>query len=404
MIVRQYVSCVECGTTHCLRIGLGSEPKQTHSFACRSCGQEMGLRLELGSGWVLRDNTVAAEEDAEAPIVNLHPSFVFSKAEIGSPDAFPSIEFGSDMVRAAIAARVRDGLPPDLPNMAQDEPRRARITEEWGQLRAAWSLHRNGKVDLVEKRRAGFIPTAGYSDPPDTLADWVFQFAQSLVAPCFDEQFEALFQQLLIAKDKEDFGRFVKHFGDDLSSDHGRRHFETAKAYFAAFSEFSQVHYLVTSGVPVGGEHAAASTNFDTTRMFYGNAFEAFGANVEFLVCLNNLAEDRPYDQLRNITLSAYRQTDKAGRCNAVADNVAMAAICKEFDNQVRNASHHGGMVFDRASGVIEYRAGKGGQGDVRSMGYAAYLARCTQIFAQLAVLMRLEILVANEYGVRLPL
>ncbi|WP_213504589.1 hypothetical protein [Novosphingobium decolorationis] len=364
----------------------------------------MGLRLELGSGWVLQENTVAAKEDAKAPIVNLHPSFVFPKAEIGSPFAFPSIEFGSDMVRAAIAARVRSGLSPDLPKVAQDEPRRARITEEWDHLRAAWSLHRNGKVDLVEKRRAGFIPTAGYVDPPDTLADWVFQFAQGLGAPCFDEHFEALFQQLLIAKDKGDFGRFVKHFGDDMSSDHGRRHFEMAKAYFAAFSEFSQVHHLVTSGVPVGEEHAAASTNFDATRMFYGNAFEAFGANVEFLVCLNNLVEDRPYDQLKNITLSTYRQTDKAGRCNAIADNVAMAAICKEFDNQVRNASHHGGMVFDRASGVIQYRAGKGGQGDVRSMGYAAYLARCTQLFVQLSVLMRLEILVANEYGVRLPL
>ena len=52
------------------------------------------------------DNTEAAKEGADAPIVNLHPSFVFSKDEIDSPNAFPSIEFGSDMVRAAIAARV----------------------------------------------------------------------------------------------------------------------------------------------------------------------------------------------------------------------------------------------------------------------------------------------------------
>lgn len=404
MIVRQYVRCCECGTAHVLRIGLGGEPVQTHRFPCTACGQEMGIGLEQDVGWRYGPNTESSEENNDAPIVNLHPSFVFRKGETGSADAFPSLEIGRRMIQGVMAARERAGLPTDLGDMTGEVPRRARITEEWPQLRAAWSLHRNGRDDLAGRRLAAFAPKAGYQDPPDTLADWVFQFAASLVQPRYEEHFEGLFQQLLVAREKADFGRFVRHYGDHMSAAHARRYFETAKAYLTAFSEFSQVHHLVMSGLEVGNDQAAASTDFDATRMFYGNVFEAFGDNVEFLVCLNNLVEDRPFDQLRNIPLADYQRSDKAARCRAVADNAAMGAVCAEFDNQVRNASHHGGMMFDRISGTIEYRSGKGGQGDARTMGYATYLARCSTLFAQTMLVLRLEILVANEFGARLPL
>ena len=405
MIVRQYVRCAECGTAHVLRIGVGGEPVQAHRFACTGCGEEMGITLELGKDWSYGPNALkSVEEDNDGPIVNLHPSFVFSKEEIGSARAFPSLEYGRELIDGIRRARERAGLPATLDDLAGDRPRRARVTEEWPQLRAAWSLHRNGKDELAARRLAGFVPTAGYEDPPDTLADWVFQFAAKLTQPRFEELFEGLFQQLVAVKDKPDFARFVGHYGDQMSAAHARRYFETAKAYLAAFSEFSQVHHLVMSGVEVGDGQAAASTDFDATRMFYGNAFEAFGDNVEFLTCVNNLLEDRPFDQLRNITLADYQRSDKAGRCRALADNPAMAAVCAEFDNQVRNASHHGGMSFDRAGGLVEYRSGKGGQGDVRTMGYASYLARCSTLFAQAMSLLRFEILVANEFGARLPL
>lgn len=364
----------------------------------------MNIRLEKGVGWIYGPNAEKAEQNDDAPIVNLHPSFVFSKEDIGRAGAFPSIDFGEAMIKGIIASREKANLPLTLADFKSDDAPRARITEEWEQLRAAWSLTRNGKTDLADKRRAGFVATAGYSDPPDTMADWVFQFIGSLTQPHFEADFEGLFEQLRIAKDKDDFGRFVAHYDAHMSATHARRYFETSKAYLGTFSEFSQIHHLVTTGIEIDDNHVAASANFDATRMFYGNAFEAFGDNLEILVALNNLVEDRPFDTLQNITLQQYQQTDKAGRCKAIAHNPAMAALCTEFDNQVRNASHHGGMVFDRTTGMIEYRAGKGGQGEAQTMGYARYLARSSRLFVQLMVLYRLEILIANEFGARLPL
>ncbi|MBB3810581.1 hypothetical protein [Pseudochelatococcus contaminans] len=404
MIIREYAACTECESPHMLRIGIGHEPVEAHQFSCTGCGLEMGIRLETGVGMTFGPNAKKIESDDSAAVVNLHPSFVFAKEELGSADAFPSIDFGRDMIRALKDAREKAGLPHDLPKLAADQMRPAPITEEWEHLRAAWSLSRNEKYDLAGKRLAGFIPNAGYLEPPETLEDWVFQFAGILTQPHFEQLFERLFQPLKIAKGKDDFGRFVAHYGKLMSAAHARRYFEACKAYLNAFTEFSRVHHLVTTNIQIGENHAAASTNFDATRMIYGNLFEAFGDNVEVLVALNNLIEDRPFDQLRNITLAAYQHSDKAGRCKAIAENADMAAVCIEFDNQMRNASHHGGMAFDRATGTIEYRSGKGGQGDVRTMSYAVYLARSSQLFIQLMLLFRLEILLAREFGARLPL
>lgn len=404
MITREYAACEECETAHILRIGIGAEPTQAHQFSCSNCGEEMNIRLERGIGFIYGPNASKIDPIDDGPIVNLHPSFVFSKDDVGRRDAFPSLEFGAEMIKGILAARAKAGLSLDLAKLTAESSPTARITEEWEQLRAAWSLTRNGKTELAEKRRLGFVDSAGYPEPPDSLPEWVFQFAGRLIQPRFEEIFEGLFEQVRIAKDKPDFGRFIDYYSRELSADHGRRYFEVCKAYLGAFSEFSQVHYLVTTNVNVGDDHAAASTNFKSTRMFYGDAFEAFGNNIEVLVALNNLVEDRPFDELRTISFEKYRGTDKAGRCNALADNPAMAAVCGDFDNQIRNASHHGGMVFDSKSGSIEYRAGKGGQGEIHHIGYATYLARCTLMFVQLMNLFRIEIFIANQFGGRLPL
>ncbi len=403
MIVREYASCDECGTVHVLRIGMGAEPVQAHHFECRNCGQEMGILIEEKVGMSFGPNAARAARDDSGPVVNLHPSFVFPKDQISSADAFPSIELGRKLVDSMLAARARVGLPDDLPAFSADESRRARITEEWPQLLAAWSLTRNGKFDLAQKRMETFVGTAGYEDTPNSIQDWIFQFIGDLTRPYYERLWEGLFEQLSVAVQKADFERFVVYYGAELSAAHGRRYFEICKAYLGAFSEFSQVHQLVASDIAVDDRHVAASSNFDLTRMFYGNAFEAFGDNIEVVTAVNNLIEDRPFDRLRSITFDAYRTTDKAGRAKAFADNPPLAMVAAEFDNQLRNASHHGGMTFDRASGMVEYRAGKGGQGDVNTISYAAYLARSSRMFIQLMLIFRLEMLIANKFGARLP-
>lgn len=404
MITREYAACEECGTVHVLRIGIGVEPVQAHQFACTHCGSEMNLRLEMGVGTTYGPNAIKAEPDDSATIINLHPSFVFGKDEIHSSDAFPSLDQGAKMFRALLAARARVGLPPTLDDFAPNEPPQARTTQEWDALRATWSLTRNGKTDFAAKRMKKFLDAYPYPDRPETLADWLFQFTTKITQPFFEHHFEQLFEQLQKAIENDDFPRFTEYYGGQLSADHGQRYFELMKAYLGQFTEFSQVHHAVAFGLPVDDTFRTGSANFDVTRMIYGNAFEAHASNVLVLALLNNLIAGRPFDAFEALTLDAYLKLDKAGRFNAFAANPGFAAICYEADNQLRNASHHGGMTFDRASGTIHYRAGKGGQGDVKTMSYARYLARCTTIFIEAMLLLRLELLIADKFKVRWPL
>ena len=358
MITREYANCEECGTVHVLRIGIGPEPVQAHQFSCSHCGSEMNVRLESGVGITYGPNAAKAKQDDTAPIINLHPTFVFSEAEIHSADAFPSLEQGAKMVSAFFAARARAGLPESLDDLVVGGPPQAQITEERDALRASWSLTRNGKIALAEKRMANFLAAYPYSESVDTLSEWLFHFVAKLAQPSFEHHFERLFEQLQLAVNNEDFERFADYYSSHLSADQGRRYFEIMKAYLGKFTEVSQVHHLVASGLPIDDSLRAGSANFDETRMIYGDTFEAFSSNVIVLALLNNLISHRRFDNFETLTVEDYLKLDKAGRFRAFENNVDFTAICEEADNQLRNASHHGGMSFDRSTGLIHFRSG----------------------------------------------
>lgn len=278
------------------------------------------------------------------------------------------------------------------------------ITEEWDALRPAWSLTRNGKETLAENRIAAFLAKKPYPDPPTSLADWLFRFAARLVQPAFEAHFEALVDQLKKAIESDDFERFTTYYANQMSVSHGRRYFELMRGYLSVYTELSQVHRAVSSAIIITDDHVVASSDFDKTRMLYGNLFEAFSSNVTVLSMLNNMIAGRRFDEFEKLTLDTYLKLDKASRSGPFSGNAAFSAICEEFDNQLRNASHHDGMTFDRASGQIVYRTGKGGQGDEQTMSYARYLAKSATLFIQTMLLFRLEILIADKFKVRCPL
>lgn len=398
MVIREYASCDECGTTHTLRIGLGSQPKQSHVFACTECGMDMEVSFALGKGITLGENATQQPWTDNAPVVNLHGDFVFDQETISDPKAFASLQLGPQLIAETMKARARAGIPEDYQG-----PILPPVTEEWDALRASWSLIRNGKEKLAQKRMEKFVSDVPYPEPPDTLQEWIFLFCGRLTQPFYDEKFEPIFEELKTASEQDGFEDFLVYYDSKLSREHGRRFFQIMRDYLGQFSEFSQVHPSVASGVEIGDDHAVSTVNFDKTQMIYGNIFEAFASNVETLAFLNNLLSGRKFDEFQTMTAAKYATLDKASRFGPFQDTAAFSAICTEADNQLRNGTHHGGAEFDKKSRHIRYRAGKGGQGPEQQLGYAKYLAKCSRLFIQSMVLLKLELLIANRFGVRLP-
>ena len=175
-------------------------------------------------------------------------------------------------------------------------------------------------------------------------------------------------------------------------------------AFFKGWTEFSQVHLHTLSGSDTDESLRAMSCDFDEVKMFYGNTFEALASSVDILAYLNNIKAGRDFDKFETLTLEKYLKLDKPGRNNAFHMNIAFSELCEEWDNQVRNASHHGSFRLNPKTQIISYEAGKGGSGSNQNMSYFNYLVRSTKLFLQLITIFRIELIMTEQTNTNPPI
>lgn len=335
-----------------------------------------------------------------APIVNVDANFIVPKKQRHADMAFPRLQQMHAMSLAAEKAGYI-GQPTPIGQLSQQRPlRRPDFLGEWRLLKKAWSLRRNGHEKLSDRKMEEASATFYLSDPLRTFDDWLWRFLLNLCQPAFLARFKDAFASIQPLLGSSEFDRFLKIY-DALAAERGTRNFDLIRAYFAAYSDFSQVLFLITQGVVIPAADAASTINFDATRMFYGNAFEAFSSSVDILAYINNIIEGRPFDTFQTTTRDKYLTLDKSSRCHPFASNPVFAALCGEFDNQLRNASHHGGFAFDARTQLILYRAGKGGRGEEQTLPYVSYLARSTHLFLQAMTLLQVEVMLCHVTGRR---
>ncbi|TLY49671.1 MAG: hypothetical protein E6K53_12985 [Gammaproteobacteria bacterium] len=159
--------------------------------------------------------------------------------------------------------------------------------------------------------------------------------------------------------------------------------------FFRAYDEFNQTLLYVRRGIPMPEDPYAPSVDFEHTKMYYGDAFEVLGSSIDLLAAANNIGSGRPFDRLNVIALQVYRGSDKGRRNETLATNPELAWLVNEYDNRLRNASHHRWLRLSDDRSEISYR--EGGNGAARSISYAEYLHRCCAITAQLMLLAAIE-------------
>ncbi len=85
----------------------------------------------------------------------------------------------------------------------------------------------------------------------------------------------------------------------------------------------------------------------------------------------------------------------KRYRAGVVRKDVGAGVRCRP--------SHHGRLAFDSAAQLVRYRAGKGGTGPEQTLSYTEYLQRCVRIFLQAMTLLRGELIICDQFGIRHP-
>lgn len=408
MIIRTAFKCLTCDQNHVVRIGMGQDARQEHRFPCRNCGEDMVVALivdyeNVSTSPEAVENAEVSEEAQGALVVNVHANYVIEGADRYTDMVFPHMLQMQAHFEAA--ERFGSNRPVDFEKDIKERPRpfrRSDYADEWQLLKKAWSLHSRGREKLANKVMAEATKRFHFDEPLDHLPDWVWRFSMFLGATHYEVTLREMMNQVQPVLQDGAFKVLLKRHAEG-SADRAKRYFGVFRDYFSAWSEFSQVHFAVAKGIPVIDGHVATTSGFNSVRMFYGNAFEAFSSSVDLLAFMNNVLEGRDWNQFRNIDADTYLSSDKPKRFDAFLERPGFGALPAERDAQLRNASHHGALVHDAEHGVLTYREGKGNMGEVVEISYAEYLSRCSAMFFQIVTLLRFELLVCQVTKTRYP-
>lgn len=362
----------------------------------------MALELHAKEGsWrvLFEDNAEPASHPGpgeEEVIVNLEADFLMPTDQRGQDGVFPRME-----QQRAILMRALERNPdfdPTAPTHHGD------LLGEWRSLGRAWSLERNKQGVLVRARIKEMNAGVYAAEPLQNLPDWISRMCALLTQPAYNQR---VLDAVEAFKPLRGTGLlpFRRYYDAEMAPRRGAKYLRVFREFFDAYSEFNQVRLLLATEIEIDKSWQASSSDFRKTRMFYGNAYEIQSDLIDILALLSNQLHGRAFDTFDRLpSIEAYLKLDKPNRYAAFADIPAFAALTVERDNQLRNASHHGGIEFDPASQLLVCRAGKGGIEAKTILSYTAYLTHCTTLFMQVAALYRFELILAQHMQVRWPI
>lgn len=396
MISRTYVQCLTCTKAITARIQVGHEAEQPLTFPCPHCGTDIKLTLILDEPprvkilWL--ENCDAGSE--EGKIVNVGVGFTIPIVRRHEDMYFPSFELPRlhspiNPDQDQIGMEVRD-IFVGLGGLAQ-------ATKYWKIIHKVLRFHRIGRIDLRDAQLELFWES-GEKRLVD-VDDAILEFLLRMLAPGGIDLLDAVVQELKLAHDmnESEFFRLADHYDRDLKVDRFKAYSDIFAEYFREYTEYNQTLVYVRNALPLPTDALATSSSFETSKMYYGNAFEVLGSHLDLPAAINNIIAGRPYDQMKAMDMKKFRTISKASRTKCFAENEALSSFAAEYDSTIRNASHHRWFKLDDSRQNILYRSG--GTGALHKMSYAEYLFRCNNVTKQLMLMACWELLFLQRSG-----
>lgn len=397
MISRILITCLPCGGAITTRVNIGHDEKQPVTLACPHCGTDLKLTLLLGEppSIDVRFDENCELGSKEGKVVNIGAHYVIPADRLHEDKYFPSFHAPRPDLSGL---KIPKGLGPlyiDAPVFLGTLPNAA---EAWRVLQQSLRFRKTAQRDNEEAKLNEFFGAG--REESQTLEFGLYAFLTRFMSGAADRFMGPLVECLRNAKlhNPAEYERFVKQYSTELKTDRFTNYSELFTEYFKAYGEFSQTLVYARNQVDLPVNPLATSTDFDRTKMYYGNAFELLGSSLDFVAAINNILEGRAFDQMKSMDLKQYRGINKAGRTTCFASNVAFTALVSEYDSVVRNASHHRWFKLNDRRTKITYRSG--GTGAEHQMSYAEYLTRCNSITLQVMALAALELQMLKYEGI----
>jgi hypothetical protein len=305
MVSRNYVKCKTCGSPHTLRISVGHEPYQEHTFRCGTCNEEMiiGLKVDIKTVSINLEYISNCEPgDKEGLIVNLHPNYPIPENLMHTDQVFPWL---SETIK--IHEEQEKLLGGISGYRSLEEVRKIAliiksISEWWQIIKKAWSLKLSGKngladIEFKKYKRPGF-------KGPYRSDHVIYHFAGTFLGvKRIKIAYEANEEAASIARSNPpEFERFKEYYLSKRQSEHHEGYFDIFSDYFKDFTEYNQVLAYSYYDLPLAKDASASSVAFKRTKMFYGNAYEMLTTNLAVLACINNIKAGRRFDQFEQMS------------------------------------------------------------------------------------------------------
>jgi hypothetical protein len=395
MIERHYLKCKTCEQPITLRIGVGRNNEQNHTFQCPRCSEDIKLKLKIdyekiSTELIMLENCERGNE--EGVIVNLHPDFAISKDKLHEDFVFPFMDYVSDNRKD-----LNGDFKPPGKRIQREIQRSLFLSEEWEDLKRAWSLRLSDQKELAENITNKSSEKFGYDDGLDNVNDWIFRFSYRILSPkklfLFHDAAEYI-KNNIILKYPTEVKKFKEYYVENLYKEHLERYFDAYSEFFSNYSEFSQLFTYMKQNSNLPENYRVSSNDFKQTKMFFGNTYEHLTSNFTILACYNNIANGREFDKFEKMDLKKYLTINKANRANPFKDTQPFYELAACLDSSLRNASHHGSVRFNKKKKKIIYRSG--GTGAEKSISYTEYLTKCNNLLFSLSALLMLELLLHN--------
>lgn len=397
MISRVRIICLACNKPTTARIQVGHELEQPVSFSCQHCGTEIRLTLLLDAPphVKVRCDENCEQGKEEGPIINIGAGFMIAKDKLHDDMYFPSFDAPRpNMEDFVLPTDLKGPLLLDTTIMLGGLPQAA---DHWRTVQRALRFHSTGQIELMEVQLDNFWGIPRSEDK--TLDNALFAFLQRFMTPSWDKWINPLEATLKKAADlnPSEFSRLGAHYNQDLKKERFESYSGIFSEYFKAYGELNQTLIYLRLDRPMPADAIATSTDFERTKMFYGNAFEVLGSHLDLPAAINNILSGRSFDKMQQMDLKQYRTINKANRTTCFSSNAELSWLVAEYDSTIRNASHHRWFKLNDSRTTITYRSG--GTGAVHQLTYAEYLFRCNRLAMQLMALTCLELLLLSYTG-----
>lgn len=398
MISRIYFKCLTCKEIMTTRTQLSNGLRQEINFLCPYCEAESKLVLLLDEPPIIKISFNQLEnleyldsefvDDEKSKIINLSTNFTVpdedKHKELYSPFLYQMIDILKDCYGENFSHEKINGV------MGASN-----IEELWKDLYKAYRF--NLKRNFIQRDKI---------IKGEDLCELIFHFIRIFIGEDrFERNINILggFLKEVHQKNNSEYNKFVKEYMLPNQTEKIDAYMEIFDTFFSNFQDFQQMNLQARLKVDTFKNSKVSSVNFKRTKMFYGEAFEVLGTSISSIAFLNNIFNSRNYSEFESGKATKnYLTSDKGGRMKCFENNALLFKIFGyEYDNKLRNATHHKWLKYNESSQVINYPV-SGSSSERIYLPYAEYLLKSNNIVISLMALLSFELLMVYSFNFRL--